>query len=49
MGFHHRPLDCCLGMIFSENRCALFPIMLSAAIKAPLLWRTNTPCGDGVA
>ncbi|TFV42651.1 hypothetical protein E4K66_01255 [Bradyrhizobium frederickii] len=25
---HHRALGCCLSMIFSENRCALFRIML---------------------
>jgi hypothetical protein len=25
---HHRALGCCLCMIFSENRCALFRIML---------------------
>ncbi|MVT76838.1 hypothetical protein GPL20_27980 [Bradyrhizobium cajani] len=24
----HRALGCCLSMIFSENRCALFRIML---------------------
>jgi hypothetical protein len=24
----HRALGCCLRMIFSENRCALFRIML---------------------
>src|SRR2546429_9505374 len=25
---HHRALGCCLSMIFSENRCTLFRIML---------------------
>ncbi|MEH2513436.1 hypothetical protein V1291_004790 [Nitrobacteraceae bacterium AZCC 1564] len=38
---HHRALGYCLSMIFSENRCTLFRIMLSAGLL--LLFDSRRP------
>jgi hypothetical protein len=43
---HHRAQACCLSMIFSENRCTLFRIMLQAASDGSPFAHRSTAAGS---